>query len=212
MLPVPELFVFLIFARLLDQGPSPAGEFYNNESWAGEVWTDDPALGPQGDMRIVFTPAQCLETWQEAINPTDAVAGLMSVTDAVLNQLPKSLVSRSISREDMAMVRALSATVPALPVAQNATTRGHSEFSLTPAEYWSRNGNDENTELYAVHPFQLASVNRTALGANASTGGLTPLGVAEGRETYFRRRYPKNLGETADIMQGKNTSNPPVAC
>ena len=62
-------------------------------------------------------------------------------------------------------------------------------------------GNDENTELYAVHPFQLLSVNRTALSANKSSGGLTVLGVNEGRETYFRRRYPKNLGETADIMQ-----------
>ena len=60
---------------------------------------------------------------------------------------------------------------------------------------------DENSELYAVHPFQLLCVNRTRLNANRSTGGLTTLGVEEGRETYFRRRYPKNLGETADIMQ-----------
>ena len=44
-------------------------------------------------------------------------------------------------------------------------------------------------------------VNRSALSANRSTGGLTALGVEEGRETYFRRRYPKNLGETPDIMQ-----------
>jgi hypothetical protein len=44
-------------------------------------------------MRITFTPAQCLETWQEAINPTDAVAGLMSVTDAVLHQLPQELLT-----------------------------------------------------------------------------------------------------------------------
>ena len=43
-------------------------------------------------------------------------------------------------------------------------------------------------------------VNRTTLHRNFS-GGQTPLGVAEGRETYFNRRYPRNLGETADIMQ-----------
>ena len=33
-------------------------------------------------------------------------------------------------------------------------------------------------------------------------------GVNEGRETYFRRRYPKNLGETADIMQAARLGAP----
>ena len=45
-------------------GPSPAGAAYNNCSWAGEVWSNVPADGPTGDMRIVLTPAQALETWQ----------------------------------------------------------------------------------------------------------------------------------------------------
>lgn len=141
-------------------GPSPAGAFYNNESWAGEVWTADTALGSQGDMRVVFTPAQCLETWQEAINPTDAIAGLISITDAVVHKLPKALLRRSVSKRDLAMVHALSAMTPALPVVSNAGTatsfyqasgdssiqrqppsQQHSKWHLTPAEYWSRNGN-----------------------------------------------------------------------
>lgn len=37
-------------------------------SWAGEVWVAaGPADAPTGDMRIVLTPAQALETWQECI-------------------------------------------------------------------------------------------------------------------------------------------------
>ena len=110
-------------------------------------------------MRVVLTPAQCLETWQEAINPTDAIAGLISVTDAVLHQLPKALLRKGVSKRDLAMVHALSAMIPALPVVSNAgstttsypasgdnSNRGlasqrHSKWYLAPAEYWSRNGN-----------------------------------------------------------------------
>ena len=174
-------------------------------------------------MRITFTPAQCLETWQEAINPTDAVAGLMSVTDAVLNQLPQELLTdarcekRSLFEADPSRSRpfyqdrlgtnkkeklskkgvlcflqglegghadgsravcdgAKNASfeqfvykadhftktgsgqtweklrkevrisqVPALPVVENASSvGGHSRYHLTPAEYWSRNGECAN--------------------------------------------------------------------
>ena len=88
----------------------------------------------------------------------DAVAGLISTTDAFLHQLPKALLHSSVSKQDMAMVRALSAMIPALPVVENtssgtAVAAGsdgnsvHSKWHLLPAEYWSRNGNDENTEL-----------------------------------------------------------------
>ena len=124
----------------------------------------------------------------------------LSVTGALL-ALPDRTLS-TVSAADLAMVRALRASVPAIPVGRNdssglGTSGG---YYLTPAEYWSRNGNDENTELYSVHPFQLMCINRTSLDSNY-TGGLTALGVDEGRATYFRRLYPKNLGETADIMQ-----------
>ena len=178
-------------------GPSPAGQFYNNASWEGEVWPAEPSNGAQGDGRLVFSPAQALETWQETVNPTDAIAGVISVTSAVLD-LPRGVLEK-FSAQDRAMVRALAASVPAIPVARSQN-RTHADFLVTPAEWWSRNGNDENTELYAVHPYQLMCVNRTTLHRNFS-GGQTPLGVAEGRETYFNRRYPRNLGETADIMQ-----------
>ena len=46
-------------------GPSPAGAFYNNCSWAGQVWSSTPSDGATGDMRLVLSPAQALETWQE---------------------------------------------------------------------------------------------------------------------------------------------------
>ena len=37
-------------------GPSPAGQFYNNASWEGEVWPAEPSNGAQGDGRLVFSP------------------------------------------------------------------------------------------------------------------------------------------------------------
>lgn len=44
---------------------------------------------------------------------------------------------------------------------------------------------------YAVHPFQLLCVNRSALPANASgpADSGRRLGVEDGRETYFHRLY-----------------------
>ena len=66
-------------------GPSPAGAFYNNASWAGEVWSQNAADGPGGDMRLVYSPAQCLETWQEAVNPADAISGVVSVAHAAIH-------------------------------------------------------------------------------------------------------------------------------
>jgi hypothetical protein len=39
--------------------------------------------------------------------------------------------------------------VPALPVVENASSLGHSRYHLTPAEYWSRNGECANHTRHA---------------------------------------------------------------
>ena len=62
-------------------------------------------------------PAQALERWQETVNPTDAIAGVISVTSAVLD-LPRGVLEK-FSALDRARVRALAASVPAIPVARS---------------------------------------------------------------------------------------------
>jgi len=163
-------------------GPAPTGAFHNNASWAGQVWIDSPAYGPTGDMRIVLSPAQALETWQECINPTDTIAGLIRVTRSFLS-LPNSVL-KIVPKRDIFMVKALSEMLPAFPVAKDSDGK----YFLKHGEYCSRNANVENTALYAMHPFHLLSVNQTQETANL-TGGVTPLNVEQGISTYKQRLY-----------------------
>ena len=76
-----------------------------------------------------FLP-RALETWQETVNPTDAIAGVISVTSAVLD-LPRGVLEK-FSAQDRAMVRALAASVPAIPVARSQNNT-HADFLVTPA-------------------------------------------------------------------------------
>ena len=110
-----------------------------------QVWTDDKAFGPKGDMRMVLSPAQALETHQECINPTDTIAGLIRVTRS-FRQLPAEVLAK-VPAAERSMVDKLSVMLPALPVES-----GEEGYYLKYGEYCSRLGNVENTALYAVPP------------------------------------------------------------
>lgn len=104
--------------------------------------------GPDGRMRI--EPAQSLETWWEAVNPAELVAGLHVVTARLLaldaNQLP------TVEREWIAK---LAARLPELPVMEVDGVR-----QLAPAERFDILKNSEVPELYAVWPFRMVSFEK----------------------------------------------------
>ena len=63
------------------------------------------------------------------------------------------------------MVRRLHKMLPALPVGTSADSNDEDDggYYLKYGEYCSRLGNIENTELYALHPFHLLSVNQASV-------------------------------------------------
>jgi alpha-L-fucosidase 2 len=92
-------------------------------------------------------------------------------------------------------------------------------LSVLPAELFGRTTNNENPELYAVHPFRLLCVNRSydasaAVQAVASGDAFAHGGIwdppnvtsaeALGRTTYERRRFPSAVGEWQDVVQAAN--------
>jgi len=104
--------------------------------------------GPDGRMRM--EPAQALETFWEAVNPAELVAGLHVVTARVL-ALPHTVLKGEVR----AWVTELSARLPELPVMETEGVR-----QLAPAEEFGLPKNSEVPELYAVWPFRLVSFEK----------------------------------------------------
>ena len=143
--------------------------------------------------KLVISPAQSLETWQEAINPSEQIAGMRSVL-AGLIALPETLAPAKGT--ERALWTDLLAVLPSLPMVDDSCTAGpgkHSEEEetspsqgaggdkaevdphLAAAEYWSRHSNIENPELYAIFPYKLIT-----MASNASD-------IAIGRTSYAMR-------------------------
>jgi len=122
---------------------------------------------PQRDERgkIVFAPAQSLETWHVAVNPMPEIAGLRWVTDGLL-RLP------NLSEDDRKAWIELRELLPPLPSRAEFQTK---KKYLIPALQYDVQANSENPELYAVFPYRLFGV------------GKADLEVA--RETYARRLH-----------------------
>jgi len=130
--------------------------------------------------RIVIYPSQALETWQDAKNPMDAVAGLRYT----LSELIKM---ESVPEGLMIEWKEFYEELPEIPV---FSPGGHPEFNkaclLKPAEWYEKLGNVENPELYAVFPYRLVSFDNDQ-----------NIGV----ETYRRRSLRMNWGWTQDGIQ-----------
>lgn len=101
--------------------------------------------------RLRFAPAQALETWWEVENPMPEIAALHYLLPQLLG-----LPSQHLQVSDLGAWRALTARLPALPV---ATVDGRPKL-LPAAVHEGVPKNSENPELYAVFPFKLYGLGR----------------------------------------------------
>jgi hypothetical protein len=134
-----------------------------------------------GDGKILFEPAQALETWHQAVNPLPEIAGLMYVLDRLL-ALPAGLTGEADRR---AWAR-LRADLPPLP---SRTHHGRQRTELIPALSYDDCRNTENVALYAVFPYRL-------LGVGEGDGKL-----AIGRYTYEQRPHKGTGGWQQSAIQ-----------
>ena len=135
---------------------------------------------PRGaDGKIHMDPAQAIETYQQSVNPTPDIAGLMNVLPRLL-ALPPALTTAT----QRAMWRKVLTDLPPIPLgnagpddkmADSGVVNPDGKPTILPAEKYSRPANVENPELYAVFPFRQYGV------------GFPDLERA--RNTYAARRF-----------------------
>ncbi len=127
--------------------------------------------------KILFTPAQALETYQTAVNPTPDVAGLRFVTAKMLG-LGNGLVAPELRKK----WEALAAATPEIPM---RTVKG--QQLIAPASYAAQEANIENPELYAIFPFRLYGVGKPG----------TDLAI----NTFVARKFRQNIGWQHSAIQ-----------
>lgn len=128
------------------------------------------------DGKILFDPAQSLETWHTAINPTPEIVGLRYVGNRLL-ALTDNLLLKNHWKKTMN-------DLPKNPlITENGSTR------LLPAEKFSNKANIENPELYAVFPYRAY----TCL-ADEQT-------LEIGRNTWKKRLHPEDKGWQQNCIQ-----------
>eukprot|EP01084_Bolivina_argentea_P288101 494450_1 len=135
--------------------------------------------------KLYMYPAQSLETWQCpnnpvnytncAVNPTEQVAGLQTVSKRLL-----SLPANFGTSDDRKLWQKISDFTPEIHL--------HNGI-IWPAEHIpSKHSNSENTELYTIHPFKMYSF--------LSNSSDLELAI----NTYKKRRFPCNINWCQDIM------------
>jgi hypothetical protein len=129
----------------------------------------------QGHLHLA--PAQVLETWWQAENPTPEVAGLHAVLDRLL-----ALESELVLPGQRHFWQHLRGQLPPLPIGE----RG-GQPAILPAQQFAEQKNIENGELYPVYPYGLYGV------------GKPDLELA--RATYAQRTVKKNGGWHQDALQ-----------
>jgi hypothetical protein len=127
--------------------------------------------------KIIFDPAQSLETFHAAVNPMPEIAGLRFLLPRLL-ALPKTVTTEAQRSRWTRIVQEL----PPAPIADVGGVK-----LLRPADSFSGASNSENPELYAVFPFRLYGVGRPDL--------------AQARATYQRRVNRHNRGWCQDSIQ-----------
>ena len=104
--------------------------------------------------RIIFDPAQALETyWEGTINPMPEISGLHFI-------LPRFIDLENEIADDrfLSLCRRLSQELPDVPI----RITGHDTL-LVPAEKLGKKSNIENPELYAVFPYRLYGIGKPHL-------------------------------------------------
>jgi alpha-L-fucosidase 2 len=129
--------------------------------------------GPDGKIRM--NPATSIETYQNSINPTPDLAGLMNILPRLLG-LPQDLTTG----DQRDLWQKMLADLPPLP---KGTTDDKGKMPpygkdapdglpiLLPAEKYDGAGNVENPELYPVFPFRLYGVGKPDLDIAKNTYG-----------------------------------------
>jgi alpha-L-fucosidase 2 len=103
--------------------------------------------------KIRLEPAQTLETWWVAINPTPDIAGLRFCLDGLLEM-------KVGTPEDQTRWRRFRREIPEVFL---RAVEGHE--AIAPATKWDRMSNCENGEMYAAFPFR-------CFGIAQGTGGV----------------------------------------
>jgi hypothetical protein len=120
----------------------------------------DRHYGRDASGKVLFKPAQALETWQNVVNPLPDIAGLQFVLDGLLG-LPEDLTTET----QRAAWKKLRGELPPLPARELGGKR-----VLAPAqEILGPVANSENPELYAVFPFRLYGVGKPDLDVARAT-------------------------------------------
>jgi alpha-L-fucosidase 2 len=132
------------------------------------------------DGKMHMDPAQAIETYQEAVNPTPDIAGLMNLLPRLL-ALPPDLTTT----DERTMWTKLLADLPPLPLGTTGPNGKLADYGkedpdgkpvILPAEVWGKPENVENPELYPVFPFRIYGVGKPDLDLP--------------RNTYAARRFP----------------------
>jgi hypothetical protein len=117
------------------------------------------------DGKVLFAPAQALETWHTAVNPVPEIAGLQTVLDRLL-QLPEA----GTTVEERQMWELFRAELPPLSTRSSwGTTR-----ELIPALQYDDCRNIENVALYAVFPYRRYGVGLPELETGRTTYAHRP--------------------------------------
>ena len=110
--------------------------------------------------KLFISPSTALETYKNAVNPTDAVAGLRAVVGK-LCRLPEYV--------DCGHYEKLLERLPEIPM-----TELYGEKCIKPAQFWSGRINVEIPELYPVFPYEQYGIGRPDLFAAIHTWRHTP--------------------------------------
>jgi len=124
--------------------------------------------------KIIMEPAQALETWWDCRNPMPEIAGILAVTERLLE-----LAGNKVSAEEKALWQRMHDKMPELPTRVVDGLR-----MLAPAERFADKHNIENPELYAVFPYRRIAIGRP--------------GIELGIEALKRREDRGNFGWRQD--------------
>lgn len=118
--------------------------------------------------KLVIFPSTALETYKNACNPIDAVAGLRAVVGTLM-ELPQYV--------DAEYYRELYQHIPELP-----QTEIKGEKVLAPAEFWKGKINCEIPQLYPVFPYHFYGIGKDNLGLAVRT--WQAVSADEGQKNY----------------------------
>src|SRR4030042_2422199 len=105
-------------------------------------------------------PSQGLETWWDCRNPMPEIAGILAVTERLLE-----LAGDKVRGDEKSLWQRLHDKMPGLP-----TREVEGKKILAPAETFATKSNIENPELYAVFPYRRGGVG----GAGGAFGVRGP--------------------------------------